>query len=541
MKKNENKLHPATIFLSQKHTRLALVERSLYWFGRYYFSEFFTHKSPRFHLKLIRALEFRDDFKYLLLKAYKESAKTSWAKIALIHKIVFNQKKFCGYVCHDKHKAESALYDVANHLQANKKIIEDFGQLFYEPTFAEGAEKKSRKKSIDEFVTSNGIKVKAYSTAQSTRGEIHMSHRPDFFILDDFENEKTKKSIPRTQEVKDFIDELLSGVSASANIVFLCNKISNKGSVAFLENKAAENKDFKTIEQKLIVNGKITWKSKFVFTDKEANEINSKLKEKSKFVFSIQERKRTLGVARFNQEYQLKPINDADSSIRPEWLEQSLYSAPLDKFKLKTIIMFDPQAGEKKGSDSFGLCVLGFYPKDKNRYLLKIKSGKASQLDQAALLIRTWLEFKDTTDLVGCEKILNQVAVYQTILEWKMGLKVFDPEKYPDLQNCSRNIPFRSVEPRGRDGGVMKDKKARLQMHEPAIERGELHLHVSMEKFKQKLIAFPDVEHDDDIDAMIYCLDYSYSNLALSQNKDNNDSNKKKKETLMGDILNEKF
>jgi phage terminase large subunit-like protein len=145
---------------------------------------------------------------------------------------------------------------------------------------------------------------------------------------------------------------------------------------------------------------------------------------------------------------------------------------------------------------------------------------------------------------------LNQVAVYQNILEWKSGLKIFDEDKFPDMQDCactktscpkvhSRNMPFKGVQPRGKDGGILKDKKARLQMHEAAIERGELHLHQGMKSFAEKLCAFPEVEHDDDIDALIYCLDESYNNgLSTATTKD---KMKTKSAAIVGNILEEKF
>lgn len=522
--------------LFAKHTRIELVTRSLYWFGRYYFREFFHHQSPAFHKDLIRCLEFKNSPRYLIAEMFKESAKTSWAKIAVAHKIATKQKRFIGYVCHDKSKAEAALYDIAIQLQTNKRLIEDFGQLFYEPNFSE--EKKTKKKSIDEFITSNQIKVKAYSTAQSTRGEVHGAYRPDFFVLDDFENEITKKSAAKTKEVISFIEELLSGISANANIVFLCNKISTKGSVNYLEIKAKGNKDFILLKVPLITKGKINWKSKFKLTDKDADEVNALISSPEKKVFSIEERKRTLGTARFNQEYQLQPINDEESIIKKDWIYKNTYST-LDQTRMQYVIAFDPQAGESKAADSYGLCVMGFYPKDRHRYVLLIQSGKSSQLEQAALLVRTWLNFPNAL-LVGVEKVINQVAVYQLILEWKAGLNVFDPEKYPDLQFKNRNIPLKALEPRGRDGGIMKDKTARLQIHEPSIERGELHFHQTMTDFMDKLCAFPDVEHDDDIDSLIYAYDMSYS-AGVGTRLDPEKNNNMKSNNIVGNILNERF
>lgn len=512
--------------LMKQNTRIELTRQSLFWFGWWYFNDFFTHASPKFHMEMVKSLEFKEGFKYLILEMFKESAKTSWAKIAFVKRICFKEGWFQGWVSHDKEKSEASLFDIAIQLQTNKRLLADFGQLFYEQAMAD--EKKSKKKSIDEFVTANGIKAKAYSTSMSTRGEIHGSHRPDFMVLDDFENEKTKKSVARTNEVKNFIDELLSGVGASINMVFLCNKIANQGSVDFLEKKAAGNPDFKLMQKALVENGEITWKSKFVWTDLKANLINADA-PKEKKVFSIQERKRTLGTSRFNQEYLLKPIDESNPIFRREWFEKVMWSTPLSPVKMREVMVGDPQAGEKETADFFGVCVVGFYPNDPRRYVLEVHNFKGSTLAQAAEFIKIW-QRRPLIMHCAIETILNQTALYRTILDWKNGL--IDLVKF-GVDDENRNIPLGQVSPRS------KDKVTRAQLHEPAAERGEVCLHVTMTEFLDKLVAFPDVDHDDDIDALIYCLDLA--NKTGYTKTEIKDADENEVKTVTGGMLNKKF
>ncbi|MCK5602253.1 hypothetical protein KAR91_10300, partial [Candidatus Pacearchaeota archaeon] len=289
---------------------------------------------------MTRALQFKDGHRYLLETMFKESAKTSWARIAIMWRVMFQKNWFMLYVCQDHKKAKSHLYDIALELQTNKRLLQDFGQVFYEQSLEDTGIKKSHKKSIDEFITTTGIKLKAFSTGMSTRGELHMNHRPDYYTLDDFENEKTKVSEARTKEVKAFIDELLTGISASAKVVFLGNKISKRGSVAFLEKKALDNPDFKALNVPLIVNDEIMWKSRFVWTDARARMLN-KDQPDEKHVFSIEERKRTVGTRRFNQEYLNIPIPEEEALIKQEWVEPNMYKT-LPGGQIFKIIMLDP-------------------------------------------------------------------------------------------------------------------------------------------------------------------------------------------------------
>ena len=494
-----NSLEKATKLLDKRHTRLALTDESLFWFGRFYFSEYFKFPSPAFHKEMVKLMQFTGEHKYFLLEGFRESAKTVWAKIAMIQQICFKKRDFLLYVCFDRDKAKGHLYDIAVELQTNQKILADFGQLFYEDDL-EGKKRMSQKKSMNEFITTNGVKVKAFSTGMSTRGEIYKGNRPQFYVIDDFENDKTKKSLVKTAQVKAFIDELLSGIASDANIIFLCNRISNTGAVEYIRTKAKlGGKYWKTMRIDLInQDGQLNWVSRYCFTNAEAEVRNEGKQQGDPMVVSVEERKNTLGTARFNQEYQNIPIPDDEAMIKREWVEKSFWTKLPSDDPMKKILMLDPQAGTSKTADYYGLSKVGFYPKDIHRYILMVKTGRDTQVNQAAMLVREF-QADDEIYLVGVEKVLNQVAVYQLLIDWMAG--TID---LPDVDNENRNLPLVDVSPEGRD------KIARMQMHEPAFERGEIHLHHTMLHFADKLIAFPDVDHDDDIDSVCYGLEYSY-------------------------------
>jgi len=78
-----------------------------------------------------------------------------------IRKICFEKCDFICNLCYDKNKARAFNKMIAIELLQNRKIINDFGMLF--------AKKKSNieeddllERGINEFVTTNYIKVKAF-------------------------------------------------------------------------------------------------------------------------------------------------------------------------------------------------------------------------------------------------------------------------------------------------------------------------------------------------------------------------------------------
>jgi hypothetical protein len=68
------------------------------------------------------------------------------------------------FFCAEKSKATARLYDIVVHLQTNRKLKNDFGDLFSkQKNKSNDGEDVMQKKSIPEFITSNHIKVKASS------------------------------------------------------------------------------------------------------------------------------------------------------------------------------------------------------------------------------------------------------------------------------------------------------------------------------------------------------------------------------------------
>jgi hypothetical protein len=297
--------------------RRAMGRRSFFGFVISYFPHLFRFDIPKFHWRWYRLLNFFDKknqsfFTYLILLAFRDSAKTTLAKIKIVRDICYKRKRLIGYVCYEKDKSGEALFDIATWLQTNKLILNDFGDLFQS---AESDDKRPEKKTISNFVTSNGVRVTAFSIRQSVRGRVFDMERPDCYVIDDFENNITKKSAVMTKKAIGFMKELMTGISAGAEVIFLCNKISDTGSVQWLLDTADKNPDFRKSEVAVIHKGKSMWPDKFALTDAEAKAINENKTDPSLFVKSLQSLKRTMnadGTKTFEQEYLNQPQVEGD-------------------------------------------------------------------------------------------------------------------------------------------------------------------------------------------------------------------------------------
>jgi len=293
-----------------------------------YFRHMFKFKIPEFHKLWYSLMAFRDPvtrerFKYLVLCGFRESAKTSMAKIKVVHDICYRRKRLIGYVCYEKEASGEALFDIVTWLTTNKRIIADFGNLFDGEDF----EKRPEKKSITNFVTTHGVRVTAYSIRQTARGKVFDMERPDCYVLDDFENLITKASAALTKKAINFIKEMMTGLAPDAEVIFVCNKVSDTGSVQWLMDMAQNNPEFRVQEVPVIVDGKSAWPEMFVLTDQEAQEINRTITNSKQLVRSLETYRRTLnsdGGLFFEQEMLLQPIVQGDRFFDVEKIDKRI-------------------------------------------------------------------------------------------------------------------------------------------------------------------------------------------------------------------------
>src|SRR3990167_5675178 len=260
--------------------RVYICEKNLNLFWMYYFPEFFIYKPAPFHF------DFGDDWikleRGILTEAawiaFRESAKTSWGKIGIIHAIVYKKKNYINWDSYDKANSEAALFDIAVWLQTNKALQADFNQQLSR-TSSQDKEEGQKVRRMGNFVTNNGIKVEAFSTQESTRGRIYKIHRPDMYVFDDFENSKTKDSYPVTKKVIDHIDEAKAGLGPEGSILYLGNYISEEGSVNHIVEQVKMNPKGMVRMIPVVTGREIAWPDKYELNDKDASIANQEIED----------------------------------------------------------------------------------------------------------------------------------------------------------------------------------------------------------------------------------------------------------------------
>jgi len=294
-----------------KEERLEVCRINPFYFAIYYFPEFFEYPSAPFHEQMYR--DYVDLMDGTTREAawimFRESAKTSIAKICITHAICFKLKKYINVDSYDKQNAEALLFDVVLWLQTNDAIKSDFGELYNSKRSPDEAQRKR----VADFLTNNGVRVEAHSTQESMRGRVFQQYRPDFIVLDDFENSKTITSLAYTQKVLDHIDEMVAGLAPTANVLYLGNYLSESGSVAHIMERSKRDNRVVVRNIPIARNNKPTWPGKYVMTDADRAIPGNEKK------VSIEERRRMID--NFEAEMMNNPTTSSEVFFSREKIE----------------------------------------------------------------------------------------------------------------------------------------------------------------------------------------------------------------------------
>lgn len=210
--------------LNSKAFREKYFKKNFYTFCLYYFTNTFTFESADFQKDFCKDLQ---EELNILFQGFRESWKTVYFKYFFIYCIVYKRKRFMHLIAFDKLKAKSKLYDIVNHLQTNRKILNDFWQLFYQEN---KTEKKSEKKSIEEFITTNSVKCRAIWIGTSIRWDVYWcadwEFRPDFVWLDDIDTIASTNTLELIHKNYTLVkSELFWWFADDVQIIFLFNTI----------------------------------------------------------------------------------------------------------------------------------------------------------------------------------------------------------------------------------------------------------------------------------------------------------------------------
>lgn len=184
--------------------------------------------------------------------------------------------------------AKTLLGDIQAELQYNQRYIHDFGEQYNVGTWEEG-----------EFVTRSEVAFFARGRGQSPRGLRYRSHRPDYVVIDDLDDDELVESPARVTKLFDWVRSALFGTldGGRGRFIMVGNLIAKNSVLAkWCDIKSVHVTKVNIYDSK----GGISWASKW--TPQEVKDIEN-----------------VVGYRAFQKEYMNNPIIEG-AFFRNEWI-----------------------------------------------------------------------------------------------------------------------------------------------------------------------------------------------------------------------------
>ena len=200
------------------------------------------------------------------------------------------------------------LADIQAELQYNQRYIADFGQQYNDGSWEDG-----------QFVTSDGTAFFARGRGQSPRGLRYRSHRPDYIVIDDLDDDELCENPARVTRLTNWVKEALFGAldGGRGRFIMVGNLIAKNSVLSNIEATDGVHVSQVNILDK---NGNVSWAAKW--TREEVAEIE-----------------RFQGYRSFQREYMNNPITDG-AVFRQDWIKWGKLP-PWKKFD-EMILYIDP-------------------------------------------------------------------------------------------------------------------------------------------------------------------------------------------------------
>ncbi len=356
----------------KQQQRLRQAAADPFYFCRTYLPHHFSQVSAPFHYELAKLMELQshpDDpagrgdppagpdgaaagggtpkpANPAVVAAPREFGKTTTAFGYLLHQICFRRRRFIIAGSGSEDRASDLIGRLYLELLYNQRLHQDFGEL------------AKAGRPVDDFVTANGVRVKARGLGQRLRGlkfSSGQSCRPDLVILDDPETgpdrkyekygEKNRPKAAGPGEVRQILDwvklEVLPSLEAGGNLLILGTILRWRSALHLM--LTGDEEPFRHFRRRIyravLEDGSSLWEARYPA-------------ERLKL------QKRFLGRVAFNREKMNEPLPEA-GLFREEWIH---YYHP-DILKDRQLLVagfFEPSLGAGAGAGHRAVVTVGW-------------------------------------------------------------------------------------------------------------------------------------------------------------------------------------
>ena len=225
-------LHESYLNPALKEERIKRASVDFDYFARTYFPHYFTIKGEcdlHLHLnKVFEKIALKKDNKgekHAIAAPRAHGKSTYTSQLFPLWCLVFNYKSFIVEISDAIELMEGMLEAIKAELEDNPHLKLDFPDVV-------GIGKTWR---VGEFVSNNGVKIKAFGSGKRLRGVRYGVKRPDLVILDDLENDTNVRSKDQRDKLEDWVDEAvlnLGSADGSLDVLYIGTILHNDSVLA---------------------------------------------------------------------------------------------------------------------------------------------------------------------------------------------------------------------------------------------------------------------------------------------------------------------
>jgi len=276
-------------------------QKDCIFFGNRYFPHLITERCADFHQGLIDIVE-QPDYDRISILAPRGHAKSTWLSIIYpIWKIVNNRDIKIIIVSDTGDQAEMFLRAIKDELEANERLIDDFGTFYTKPK----AGSPSVWKACDITVDRNS-RAKEPTIICGGTGKRIVGRRADLIIVDDpLNDENTDNERQRQKTLRWFRKTLTPILNPEKGKIVV---IGTRKHPEDLHTELGRNPRYR----------------QFVFRaiEKDTNGMERPLWPDRWPLERLHREKEEIGSLVFAQEYQNEPVSDESAFFRREWIER---------------------------------------------------------------------------------------------------------------------------------------------------------------------------------------------------------------------------
>lgn len=218
------------------------------WF-KYYFPNFCFAEAAPFHKRATKRVMYNPEW-YEVRAWSRELAKSTRTMMEVLKLVLTKKKKNVLLVSNSLDNAIELLQPYKNILEANQRIIQDYG-----------LQEKPGTWELNKFTTRKGASFRAIGAGQSPRGTKKNENRPDVILIDDIDTDQDCRNPEMIKTRWNWVEQALIGTRSISKpmLIIFCGNIIAKYCCITEAIKKADKSDVVNIRDG---KGRSTWPNK---------------------------------------------------------------------------------------------------------------------------------------------------------------------------------------------------------------------------------------------------------------------------------------